>query len=311
LNGKPDALEGARPVWGEEAGRRFDRALSLTPRPSVIDTGKRKRKTYLIAFIDDATRVITHAQFAFSENTASFLPVFKQAILKRGLAERLYVDNGASYRSHHLSLVCAKLNITLIHATAYSPEGKGKIERFFRTVRAQLLTRLSADDTQTLEALNRRLGAWVEGEYHRAEHRSLKGQTPLERWAQVSSEVNYPEPQLDLDDLFLFDTTRKVNNDRTVSLNGKLFEVDATLVGIKVTLRYNPAKPDSAIQVVHEGKFIEMAKIVDPYANCFVKRHRRSGVIDSDKPAPPTQPSLNLRSLDSDNSSDEPAGESL
>lgn len=279
--------------------------------PSVVDTGKRKRKTYLIAFIDDATRVITHAQFAFSENTASFLPVFKQAILKRGLAERLYVDNGASYRSHHLSLVCAKLNITLIHAAVYQPQGKGKIERFFRTVRAQLLTRLNAEDTQSLEALNRRLSAWVEGEYHRAVHRGLDGQTPLERWAQVSSEVNYPEPQLDLDDLFLFDTIRKVNNDRTVSLNGKLFEVDATLVGIKVTLRYNPAKPDSAIQVVHEGKFIEMAKPVDPYANCFVKRHRRTGVIDSDKPVPDIKTSLNLRSLDDDNSSDSAAGESV
>lgn len=277
--------------------------------PSVVDTGKRKRKTYLIAFIDDATRVITHAQFAFSESTASFLPVFKQAILKRGLAERLYVDNGASYRSHHLSLVCAKLNITLIHAAVYQPQGKGKIERFFRTVRAQLLTRLTVEDTQSIEALNRRLFTWVESEYHRAEHRGLDGQTPLERWAQVSSEVNYPEPQLDLDDLFLFDTIRKVNNDRTVSLNGKLFEVDATLVGVKVTLRYNPAKPDSAIQVVQDGQFIEMAKPVDTYANCFVKRHRRSGVIDSDKPVPKTKPSLNLRSLDGDGSSDDPAGE--
>ena len=89
--------------------------------PSVLDTGKRRRKTYLIAFIDDATRVITHAQFAFSENTASFLPVFKQALMRRGKTTRLYVDNGASYRSHHLSLVCAKLNIALIHARPYQP----------------------------------------------------------------------------------------------------------------------------------------------------------------------------------------------
>ena len=164
--------------------------------PSVIDTGKRKRKTYLIAFIDDATRVITHAQFAFSENTASFLPVIKQALLKRGLPERLYVDNGASYRSHHLSVVCAKLSITLIHARPYQPQGKGKIERFFRTVRAQLLTRLTPEDTMSLEAINRRLGAWVEAEYHCTAHRGLEGETPLERWAQVSSEVKYPATAL-------------------------------------------------------------------------------------------------------------------
>lgn len=265
--------------------------------PAVADANKRKRKTYLIAFIDDATRVITHAEFAHSENTASFLPVFKQALLRRGLTDRLYVDNGASYRSHHLALVCAKLGIALIHARPFQPAGKGKIERFFRTCRAQLLTRLTDDDTQNLEHLNRRLQTWIEGEYHHTPHRGLDGQTPLERWASVAGDVRYPEPQLDLDDLFLFETTRKVNNDRTVSLNGKLFEVDATLVGERVTLRYNPVKPDGRIHVVHEGKFIELARQVDVYANCFVKRHRRSGVIDSDTPAPAQEPSLSMSSL--------------
>jgi hypothetical protein len=100
----------------------------------------------------------------------------------------------------------------------------------------------------------------------------------------------------------LFETTRKVNNDRTVSLNGKLFEVDATLVGSRVTLRYNPAKPDASIHVVHEGKFIELARQVDIYANCHVKRHRRSDIIDSDKPVPQSSPSLSLRSLKQNNS---------
>jgi len=265
--------------------------------PSIVSEGRRKRKTYLIAFIDDATRVITHAEFALSENTASFLPVFKQALLRRGLTDRLYVDNGASYRSHHLSLVCAKLGIALIHATPYQPAGKGKIERFFRTCRAQLLTRLTDEDTKDLEHLNRRLQTWIEGEYHHAPHRGLDGQTPLERWAEVAGDVRYTDPELDLDDLFLFDTTRKVNNDRTVSLNSQLFEVDATLVGERVTLRYNPAKPEAKIQVVHDGKFVEHARRVDVYANCFVKRHRRSGVIDSDTPAPELKSSLNMSSL--------------
>lgn len=270
--------------------------------PSVLDTGKRRRKTYLIAFIDDATRVITHAQFAFSENTAAFLPVLKQALMRRGKTSRLYVDNGACYRSHHLSLVCAKLNIALIHARPFQPQSKGKIERFFRTCRAQLISRLVAEDTQSLDALNRRFATWLEGEYHHCPHRGLDGQTPLERWAQVSGSVIYPDQSLDLDDLFLFETTRKVNNDRTVSLNGKLFEVDATLVGSRVTLRYNPAKPDASIHVVHEGKFIEMARQVDIYANCHIKRHRRSDIIDSDKPVPQSSPSLSLRSLKQSNS---------
>ena len=69
--------------------------------------------------------------------------MLKQAILRRGIPERLYVDNASNYRSQHLSLVCAKLGITLIHARPYSPQEKGKIERWFKTVGGQLLTGLT------------------------------------------------------------------------------------------------------------------------------------------------------------------------
>jgi transposase InsO family protein len=92
--------------------------------PAVTTAARRKHKTYLIAFLDDATRVVPFSTFALSENTAAFLPVFQQAILRRGLPARLYVDNGANYRSHHLALVCAKLGVALIHARPYQPQGK-------------------------------------------------------------------------------------------------------------------------------------------------------------------------------------------
>jgi transposase InsO family protein len=267
--------------------------------PSVLLGERTKRKTYLIAFIDDATRVIPYAAFTLAENTAAFLPVLKQAILRRGLPQRLYVDNGANYRSRHLALVCAKLGIALIHARPYRPQGKGKIERWFKTVRGQLLTRLAAQDTASLVALNRRLWAWVEGEYHHAPHRGLGGVTPLEQWAQTGESVPFPEPGLDLDDLFLFEAQRKVQKDRTVSLNGVLYEVDAALVGEKITLRFNPgAAPERPVQVCHQGKLVELAKPVQTYANCFVKRNRPSWTLEVDGPAPePAPPGLKLRAL--------------
>ena len=163
--------------------------------PSVGVGGRIRRKTYLLAFIDDATRVVPSAAFALSENTQTFLPVLQQAILRRGLPQRLYVDNGANYRSQHLALVCAKLSIALIHARPYQPQGKGKIERFFKTLRAQLLTRLAPEDTASLTALNRRLAAWIEGEYHMSPHRGLDGRTPLEQWAQSAFPFDVaPEP---------------------------------------------------------------------------------------------------------------------
>jgi transposase InsO family protein len=267
--------------------------------PSVVIGDRSKRKTYLIAFIDDATRVIPYAAFALAENTRAFLPVFKQALLRRGLVQRLYVDNGANYRSQHLALVCAKLGIALIHARPYRPQGKGKIERWFKTVRAQLLTRLVPEDTHSLAALNRRLWAWVEGEYHHAPHRGLNGQTPLEQWAHTGEAVAFPEPGLDLDDLFLFEAQRKVQKDRTVSLNGVVYEVDAALVGEKITLRFDPAAaPERPVQVCHQGKLIELAKPVQTYANCFVKRNRPAWTLTADAPAPEPSPSgLKLREL--------------
>jgi hypothetical protein len=134
--------------------------------PSVLDPDDRRRhKTYLLALIDDATRIIPYAAFARSETVAALLPVFERPIRRRGVSKRLYVDNGSAFRSRHLALVCAKLGVTLIHARPFQPQAKGKLERWFRTVRAQLLPTLTDADTRDLEALNRRLWAWIEDEY--------------------------------------------------------------------------------------------------------------------------------------------------
>lgn len=267
--------------------------------PAVATEGKIKRKSYLIAFLDDATRLVPYAAFTLAERTAAFLPVFKQALLRRGIPERLYCDNGAHFRSHHLSLVCAKLGVALIHARPYQPQGKGKLERWFRTVRAQLIAHLGADDTASLEALNRRLWAFVEGEYHHTPHRSLAGDTPLERWTRTANEVRFPEPELDLDELFLCETSRRVQRDRTVSLNGVIYEVDAALVGEKVLLRYDPsAPPGRPLQVWHQQRRLADAKPLDAYANCFVRRHRPSWNLVPDAPPPqPTGRPLALREL--------------
>ena len=253
--------------------------------------GRTRRKTYLIAFIDDATRVVPFAAFAMSENTSAFLPVFRNALIRRGLPARLYVDNGSAYRSRHLSLVCARLGVALIHARPYQPAGKGKIERFFRTLRAGWLRHLGSD-VDSLETLNRSLWAWIEGEYHNSPHRGLDGRTPLEQWALVSAGVRYPEATLNLDEIFLFEVGRRVQKDRTVSLNGRLYEVDPLLVGRSVTLRYDPdAPPSRPLDVVCEGKPAGKATRLDAYANTAVKRGHCSKQIETDGPAPEPPPS--------------------
>lgn len=268
--------------------------------PSVMVAGRQRRKTYLIAFLDDATRVVPHAAFALSENTAAFLSALKQAVMRRGVPKRLFVDNGSAYRSHHLSLVCAKLGITLIHARPYQPQSKGKQERWFRTVRMQLLTRLTDADTASLEALNQKLWGYVEGEYHQAPHRGLGDEeTPLDRWAKCADEVKYIDGKVDFEDLFLAEARRKVAKDRTVSLNGLAFEVDATLVGTTVTLRFESALKSRTVQVWHEGRRMADAKGVDLYANCFVKRDNSTAQPHSVAPESPP-PGLRFSDLKRD-----------
>jgi putative transposase len=263
--------------------------------PSVTDPDDRRRhKTYLIALLDDATRIIPAAAFTRSETVAAFLPVLERAVRRRGLPKRLYVDNGAAYRSRHLALVCAKLGVTLIHARPFQPQAKGKQERWFRTVRTQLLPTLTDTDTRNLEALNRRLWAWIEDEYHYAPHRGLAGLTPIDRWAAASAHIELPG---DLRDVFLFEEKRKVQQDRTVSLHGVVYEVDAALVGQTVTLRYDPARAHRHVQVVTPGRPVDIAKPVDAYANCFVRRDHATKQLTAETPARQPPPGLPLRKL--------------
>jgi putative transposase len=266
--------------------------------PAVL-ADSRKRKSYLLALLDDATRVVPYAAFALSESISAFLPVLKQAVLRRGTPLRLYVDNGAAYRSHHLSLVCAKLGTNLIHARPYQPQGKGKQERFFRTVRMQLLPTLAPADMASLDALNRRLWAWVEGEYHQSPHKGLGGVTPLDRWTMSAGDLRLVHPGTDLDDLFLFEQKRKVHRDRTVSLDGIVYEVDASLVGETVTLRFDPARPGRPVDVHFKGRKVEQAKRVDLYANCFVKRDHTTKALQPDRRLDDPPAGLSLRDLES------------
>lgn len=265
--------------------------------PSVTTENGRQRKAYLIGLIDDATRVVPYAAFTLSENTAAFLPVLQQAVLRRGIPKRLYVDNGAVYRSNHLSLVCAKLGITLIHTRPYQPQAKGKQERWFRTVRMQLLPTIVESDTKSLDALNRRLWAWVEGEYHMSPHRGLDGTTPLDRWMMSAHDVRLVSPECDLEDLFLFEQKRKVQRDRTISLHGVVYEVDASLVSETVTLRFDPSRRGRPVDVYFKGRKIQQAKRVDLYANCFVRRDHTTKALHPDRRLDDPPAGLPLRDL--------------
>ena len=146
----------------------------------------------------------------------------------------------------------------------------------------QLMKHLDSDALSSLDAINSRLWAWIEREYHQSPHKGLGGRCPADVWAERSDELQLETR--DLGDLFLFEQKRKVQKDRTVSLDGRLLEVDAELVGETVTLRFDPSGRRRAVQVWRGAKRFGDARGVDAYANCFVRRDRQDSTLDSVNP---------------------------
>lgn len=232
--------------------------------PQILHEAK-KRKSYLIAFLDDHSRLIPFAGFYFSENLACWLGAFRGALSTRGLPRKLYIDNGAAFRSRHLERVCACLGIALTHTPPYTPQGRGKIERFFRTVRSQFLSTFTG---QTLEHLNQALTDWIQKDYHQRPH-SATGQSPLERFSKHLELIR--RPPVDLHDHFRKEVRRRVNKDRTVSIDNRLYEAPTRLIGEQVSLLYHEEQPDR-VEIVLGGQPQGFLVPLDPHINCCVKR---------------------------------------
>ena len=215
--------------------------------PCVLEGGK-LRKAYLFAFLDDYSRLIPHAEFYLRENLENYIDAFLKALAKRGLPRKLYLDNGPSFRSHHLAHGCASLGIALIHARAYRPQGKGKIERWFLTLQTQWLPTLPKN--LPLAGLNEKLQDWIDTQYHQTPH-STTGQKPLERFLGHLHLLRPAGPNLP--EAFRFRTQRKVASDRTVSLAGRLFEAPVGLIAKTVTLLWHPSRPER-IEVFYQER---------------------------------------------------------
>jgi hypothetical protein len=151
----------------------------LSHGPYVPTDGKMK-KTFLIAYIDDCSRLIPFAQFFSSEKFDGLRLVTKEALIRRGKPTTIYADNGKIYRSETLQFACAQLGITVTHTAPYDPKSKGEIERFFKTVQTRFYPLLGTNPVQSLDELNERFWQWLEEEYHRRKHASLDGKTPHE-----------------------------------------------------------------------------------------------------------------------------------
>ncbi len=207
------------------------------------------RRAILFAVLDDHSRAVVGAGFAHAESTVRLEGVLRAAFQSRGLCDRLYVDNGAPYASRQLARVCAALGIRLTHSTPGRPQGRGKIERFFRTLRQEVLVELDTHPQLGLTELERVLQAWVERVYHRRVHSETKA-TPLDRFSAFTP--RYPTAA-ELREAFLWSETRLVTKTAMVSLLGNRYEVDQALRGRRVDLRFDPYDLE-LIEVYYAGR---------------------------------------------------------
>jgi putative transposase len=235
------------------------------------DTGKRE-KAILLAFIDDATRRIVYSRFSFTERSLVFEQGLQHILATHGRIGRVYVDNGATFVSSQTKRILDILQVLLVHSKPARPQGRGKIERFFRTVRDSFLRPLDADSLKSLGDLNARFHTWLESEYHRSPHRGLNGKTPLEAWLEKARHIRTLDPTIDLENIFLHEEHRAVHRDSTITLAGTLFEVPSVLIGRKVKCRFNPHRSARTIFVSHDGKDYGECRVVDTYANTRVVR---------------------------------------
>jgi len=208
--------------------------------PWLPDPGQpaKKRRAHLFCFIDDHSRLVPHCEFFFDEALPRLERVLKIAILRRGLPQAVYVDNGQVYAATQFGAACAALGIRRPHTAPYSPESKGKQERFFGTLRAQFLPEVEASNITTLTELNASLWAWIERIYHLREH-SETGQTPLARYTAGLDQVRSAEPET-LRRAFLWREQRKVRRDATLALQDNLYQVDRHLAGRTLELCFDP-----------------------------------------------------------------------
>ena len=242
--------------------------------PRLPTPSGRRRPALLLAFLDDATRRVAYACWGFSESAVAFEAGIRHIMAAHGRIGRLYCDNGSPFVSNQTRRILDALGLTISHSRVRKPAGRGKVERFFRTVRQQFLAPLEIDQLAGIADLDQRFHTWLESEYHRSPHRGLKGATPLDTWLAKCHLIVPIDPTVDLADAFHHHATRKVYRDSTVTLDGVLFELPSTLIGERVVLRFDPTLPPAnrRLFVHHRGRIVGEARRVDSYANSRVRR---------------------------------------
>jgi transposase InsO family protein len=230
---------------GSRAARRFVRKgrntlwqADIKFGPYVPDVKGSKKRTYLASFIDDATRVICHSEFYLNHRAPIPEDCLRKAILKFGKPDAVYVDNGKEFVSRWLRIGCARLGIRHITAKPYSPESKGKIERFNGRV-VEFMREAALVKLESPAHLNKLYRAWLEEGYQHDEHSGIGGLTPMQAFRKDEKRIRFATPE-ECYDAFLHEATRITDKTGCFSIDGITFDAGAAFVRKKVDVRFDP-----------------------------------------------------------------------
>lgn len=252
--------------------------------PRLKTAPNRVQKTYLAAAIDDHSRFLTLGCFYTRENARVVVTALQLAFQRHHLPRILYCDNGAPFSSQLLTLGCARLGVALVHSKPYDPSSRGKIERFFRTVRRSFLAELNTEALSVTQ-LNDRFRLWLDQRYHRRCHAST-GEPPIERFLRSLGSIR-PRiaTPMELDRVFYRTLFRTVRNDATVTIQRRLWEVPPQYIGRRIEIRHPEERPNELVLFEQDQPIVRLHR-VDAAQNANSPQRPRFNIQNPEDPLP-------------------------
>lgn len=230
----------------------------------------KKRKVFIIALIDDASRFIVGIDVFFNDNFINLMSVMKSAVAKYGRPGMFNFDNGSSFKNKQMELLAARIGSVVHYDQPYTPTQKAKIERWFRTMKDQWLASLDIRDFHSLDELRGNLLAYVQ-KYNRTVHSSLKGKSPQERFFSEPDRIRRLS-DTDIESSFLLELERRVSSDSVIVIDQIEYEVDYRFAKQRIRLRYSPDMKD--IFIVEADGTLTPIRLLNKTENAYIKREK-------------------------------------
>ena len=236
--------------------------------PYIPDGSGKRNRTYLIAIVDDHSRMIVGARLFFEDTAYNFQKVLKNAVSTFGIPNKLYVDHGPSYENSQLTFICGSIGTVLIHAPVRDGAAKAKVERTFGVLKSRWLNGLDTNQILSLDEFNLELTEAVRK--HNLSVNSSTEQTPMDRFLSTRGRIRIPASEEWLNECFMNRVSRKVKNDSTLSIQNMQFDAPMQFMRQSVEVRFLPDNLSGAY-ILDNGKRYPL-KLTDKQANCKVKR---------------------------------------